>query len=429
MRSLWLILSLALLGAAQLRADSVTLTTGEKVTGTIKNETPTDITIDVPVSDSITDQRVIKKTNISKIEKEQPDEIAYRQLIQVQPSAELSFSSQTYARILAQLAAFQTTYPNSTYLPEIKKLANTFQDEKKRVDAGGIKYLGQWLTADEAARRQLQIAGLETFNTMRQQAMAGDLISAMQTFDNIEHTYAGTRAYVAAVSLAQQVLPRLQQDLVVRMQQVKADQEQLKNTIAFTGEPEKTDLIARAKAEEDRSNAFIASAVSAGVKWVPFIPRSQVSVDTLQKTATSETQRLANAPIATMAASLAKVDAARVAIAAGEFTKADDLLKSASELWTLNEDAKYWAARLQEKVAAPSPTPVIAAAHATPKPLPTVPRPKLAVAAAATPVPAVEDKPYYMTISGAITIAIGVLVVGGIVAAVNKRKASKLAPE
>ena len=55
---------------------------------------------------------------------------------------------------------------------------------------------------------------------------------------------------------------RLQQDLAVRAQEVKADQEQLKKTIAFTSEPEKSNLIASAKAEQDRANAVIAASIN-----------------------------------------------------------------------------------------------------------------------------------------------------------------------
>jgi len=96
----------------------------------------------VPVSASITDERVVQKTDIAKEDKEQPDEIAYKQLAAVQPNPELSYSSQTYDRILTSLNAFQTQYPKSTYLPEVKKLTDVFADEKKRVDAGEFKYEG-----------------------------------------------------------------------------------------------------------------------------------------------------------------------------------------------------------------------------------------------------------------------------------------------
>ena len=424
MRTLWFILPISLFCAVQLRADSVTLKTGEKITGTIKDETPAEIVIDVPVSASITDERVIQKTDIAKVDKVQPDEIAYKELAAIQPSAELSYTPQRYSEILGSLEAFQKNFPTSSYLPEIKKLAVTFQDEKKRVEEGQFKYQGQWLSKEEAARRQIQIVALQYYNEMEQQAAAGDLVNAMVTFDLIEKQYPTTRIYPKAVTLGQEVLARLQQDLAVRMQAVKADQDQLKKTIAFTAEPEKSNIIASAKAEEDRAVGVIGDAVRSGAKWVPLIPRSQVSIDTLQKTAAGEATRLGSIPVAPMNASISKVDAARDAMATGNFATADTLLKDANTLWAQDEAAHYWTDRLKEKMATPTPTPK---PSETPKPLPTVrPTPKPLVIA--QPVaPPVEDKPFYMTITGSIGIAAAILVVGGLIASISQRRARKAA--
>jgi hypothetical protein len=426
MRSFWLILPLALLCTPHLRADSVTLVTGEKISGTIKSDTNGEIIIDVPVSDTITDERVLRKEDVAKVDKEQPDELAYKQLIQVQPNSQISYSSATYTQILAALDSFAATYPQSSYLPDIKNLRDQFQDEKQRVDAGQLKYLGQWLSKDEAARRRIQIVAIQIFGTMQQQAAAGDYVGAMQTFATIDQNYNTTRVYPTAVSLAEQVLLNFQQDLARRMEAVKADQDQLQKTIAFTSEPEKSVIIAQAKALDDRANAVIAAAVQSGAKWVPLIPRSMVSIDTLQKTAASESQRLQGIPVATMNASIAKVDAAKKAIEEGNYRDADSLLKDALSLWGENEAAHYWSDRLAEKMATPTPTPV-PKVLATPKPTPR-PRPSPQMVNIITPVPAPPpegDKPFYMTFSGATPILAGLLIVVGLGANYIQKKAKK----
>jgi hypothetical protein len=422
MRSRWLVLLLALLCTAQLRADSITLVTGEKISGTIKSETDTDVTIEVPVSASITDERVIRKQDISKVEKEQPDEIAYLQLIKVQPNPQYSYTSETYDPILASLNAFETSYPNSTYLPDIKKLADAFQDEKKHVDAGQFKYLGQWLSKEEALRQRVQILAIQVYDTMQQQAAAGDLVGAMQTFSSIERDYGTTRSFPPAVALAQRVVAGLQQELMGRMQAVRAEQIQLRQTIAATPEPEKSHIIAQEKAQQDQDAAAIAAAIHSGVKWVPLIPRSQVSVETLQKVAATEAPRLAGIPVASMNLSIAKVDAARAAIATGDLTGADALLQQATTLWAQNEAARSSLESLKEQVekSAPAKSKTLA----TPKPLPTV-RPTPQTVTIITPTPAPEDKPFFMTVPGALAIAAGVLVIGGVVTIVSQRKARR----
>ena len=430
MRLSWLILPLVFLCTAQLRADSITLVNGEKITGTIKSDTGSEITIDVPVSASITDERVIRKEDIAKVEKELPDQIAYNWLITIQPNAELSYSAQTYSQILGYMDDFLTKYPSSTYVPEIKKLADTFRDEKKRVDAGELKYMGQWLSKDEAARRRIQIVALEVYDGMQKQASDGDLAGAMQTFEAIERDYPTTRIFPQAITLAQQILARLQQDLVVRMEEVKADQAQLKKTVDFNAEPEKSRIIAAAKAEQDRGNAAVEAALRNGSKWVPLIPRNQVSIDTLQKIVISETARLAALPVTAMNRSIEKVDGARDAFSGGDFKTADSLLKDATVLWAQNEAAHYWADRLKENMAAPTPSPAPTAAAASGITLSTVPRPTPHPAniVAATPAQP-EEKPFYMTISGAILIAALILIIGGGAAAYTQKKARQATAE
>lgn len=256
MRCPWLIL-FALLCAAPVWADSITLKTGEVMTGTIKSETDTDVTIDVNVSSSIVDERDIQKSDIASISREQPDEIEYKQLIAVQPNPELSYSSVQYSDIISSLQAFETKYPGSTYLPEIKKLEATFENEKKRVDAGQVRFLGKWLNKEEAAKQGNEIAGVEMYDSMQQQASGGDLIGSLQTFSQIEQTYGGTRAYPAAVTLALQVIPSFAQQLVGVMQRVKADQAQLKTTLAAT--PSRSDPRSRRRSKPRSSTMPMSS--------------------------------------------------------------------------------------------------------------------------------------------------------------------------
>ena len=226
--------------------------------------------------------------------------------------------------------------------------------------------MGQWLSKEEAEKRRIQIVAMQVFGTMQQQAANGDLVGAMQTFSTIEQNYAATRSYPSAVLLAQQVIPRLEADLAVRAQNVKADAAELQKTIAFTAEPAKTQLIAAAKAEQDRDAATIADAIRTGAKWVPLIPRCQSSIDTLQKTCTAEASRLSSIPIATMNLSIQKVDAARNAMAINDFKTADALLKDASQLWAQNEAAHYWSDRLKGAWPPRSPHPLPPALQGVP---------------------------------------------------------------
>lgn len=419
--SCWLVFLLATLCATQSWADSITLKTGEQIVGTIKNETDSEVTIDVQISASITDERTIEKSDIASEQKEQPDDIAYKQLIQLQPNTQYSYSSDSYAQILRSLNQFETDYPNSAHLADVKQLAATFEDEKKRTDAGEYKYLGKWIPAAEAAARRIQIDAQPLYATMQQQATSGDFVGAMQTFANIEQNYKTTRVYPPAVALAREILASFVPELATRMQALKASEAQMRQTILATREPERSALVAQNKAEQDRAAAIVSNAIHAGVRWVPLIPDSEVSVSTLQRVATSEAQSLSGVPVDAMNQSIARVDAARTAIASKDYTAANVDLMQAVSLWGQNEAARYWLTQLKTDVVAaatprPTPTP-------TPTPRPT-PTPQM-VNIITPPSPTPEAKPFYMTIPGALTIVLGVLVLAGIVAIAGKLKAKK----
>jgi hypothetical protein len=167
----------------------------------------------------------------------------------------------------------------------------------------------------------------------------------------------------------------------------------------------------------------VAAAVKSGVKWVPLIPNSLVSIQTLQTVAATEAQRVSIVPVAAMNLSIARVDAARTAMGQHDYETANSLLGQATSLWAQNEDARYTLEQLKEAVGTPTPTPK-PKALATPKPLPTVrPTPQMVNIITATPTPEPPEKPYYMTISGSLTIAAVMLIIGGIIAVIGQRRA------
>jgi hypothetical protein len=128
-----------------------------------------------------------------------------------------------------------------------------------------------------------------------------------------------------------------------------------------------------------------------------------------------------------MIQSIDKVDAARQAFAAGDFKTADGLLKDATVLWAQNEAAHYWAERLKESMTTPAPT-----ATPAPKPIAVVPRPTpeaVDAGAALQPAAATADKPFYMTLTGGISTAAAILIVGGLTANYFQKKARKQGAE
>jgi hypothetical protein len=106
-------------------------------------------------------------------------------------------------------------------------------------------------------------------------------------------------------------------------------------------------------------------------------------------------------------------DQAEQQIASQDFKGAGESITQAQQLWPQNEEAQYLSSRIKEDVAA----------AATPTPSAT-PKPK----ASATPVLAVadeEEKSFFKTIPGALTILGAVVLVIGVASLVSRQRARK----
>ncbi len=448
-------------------ADTVTLTSGEKIEGKITSETPESVTMQYSISESIMDERVIERVEIAKIEKPQPDEILYQQLKNVKPDPATSFPLERYDGMIAALNSFLSKFPASAHAAEAKANVTALTEEKARVEQGNVKYLGEWLSASAAAERQVQIDAQHVLAEMRAQIASGDLIEALNVFALMEKNYARTRSYPTAVELARQLVVALKKQVVQRQRDLASKEADFKKNFALTPESGRAEILAARKREEDRANATLAAAEKSQIKWKPLIPGSAKSLDTLDKAATSEATRLAAVPVESMRASSDAADKARQAIEAKDLAAADSALKVAAAKWPGSEDVQYLTKKLAQAKspakpapsaagipsvaspaaspgATPTPTGTPQPAAASPQPaspaspspsakispqvaptsVPTSSPAKKVTKAAPAPAPTPET-PFYMTIPGALAIVGGILVLLGGAAIFNRMKAKR----
>jgi hypothetical protein len=343
-----LLLSLLLAGGviSGIRADTITLKSGDKLEGKIRSETETEVVIEYKVSSGIADERTIPREEIASMEKSSPDEAAFLQIKSLKPDPQSSLPSEDYDEIIAALKNFQNAFPNSPHSSEVQLDLDEFEREQARVSQGDVKYLGQWISSEEAAKRKIQIEGQQLFGVMKQRAAAGHLADAMATFEQIEKGYSGTRIFPDAVDLARSLVAQMRVNLPKRAALATYNQAQFKHTLAMTAEPQRSQLAARVKAEQDAANAAVAAASKSGAKWTPLFPNNLNSITTLQKTVATEGPRLAGIKTADMRESISRMDEAKKAWAAKDFAAADSLIHEAQQLWGQNEEMAFYSAEL-----------------------------------------------------------------------------------
>ncbi len=405
-------------------ADTIVLKNGEKLDAKITAETDTEFTLDVKVSAEITDVRTVPKSDVAKIEKEQPDEIAWQPLKNVAPGAN-SMPAATYTASIQALKTFTTQFPESTHTAEAQKAIAAFEEEKKRVEEGDVKLCGKWIESEDVQREKYQINASLAFNYMRDRSTRGDLVPALNTFDAIEKQFPGARIFPDAIELSRRIVATLNTEVTRRQGLMKTEMADREAGMKIASDADRLQMQTAQKAEQTSADAAIAAA--SGKKWPPFIPKSEKSLTALAGKLPAEITRLAAIDVAKQRESLKLANEASEAISNKDTSAADEALKKGKQLWPANELATRLQTDLTAMKATAAAKPVEAPA-ATPAVVKTKPHNANVTNAAAAAVQVEAPKPFLLTLGGAITVVVVLIFAGAGIGVFRKikRKANEI---
>lgn len=196
----WIILGLALLPLRLLADDTVTLNSGEVISGRIVAQT--DSNVDVEVSNehhTVFTTRTIPRSDIKEIHQlttaQREESKAYEALERYHLNPNQEFTPAQYEQVIAAYDKFLATYPNLEYAAKVAALRDEWRFEKFEVEKGRVKSGGKWMTpeqkkpfTDELQRQQLE-------QTLRSQVQvvraARARVAAAQKEHDFLHSTAG----------------------------------------------------------------------------------------------------------------------------------------------------------------------------------------------------------------------------------------------
>lgn len=338
--AVFLALSLTALG------DTFILKSGEKVEGKVLSETDKEITLQIAVTATIKDERVIKKADLDKVEKVALDEQAWPAL-KTLALGEASLELADYTQAITTLTAFIKQFPESAHAAEAKAKLALFEAEKQRVEAGELKVSGKWLSAAQAEQEKVQMAGDILLARMKRFAAAAQYVEAMNTFDKMEKSFPGSAAMPDAIEIARQAIPAIK--LAAEQRQTQLKQSVLENATRLTNSkgPERQQIETMQKQNIAAMDAAVAAAERSGATWLPLSPSNERSITALITKCGTELTRISALPVDKMRLSLKAVAKAKAAFEASDLPEADKALTEANNAWPANEQIK----RLQQKLA------------------------------------------------------------------------------
>ena len=316
-------------------ADEVKLKNGEAITGTIVYESDDLVKIEVAVSASIKETKLLSRADIAEIIKEAPDNVAFAKLEKMVPTASLLPASAYKSMITTGPDSFLSAFPDSAHAPKVKEIKATLEEELDKVERGYIKLEAEWVSPQQKEEFEALTASKVRLLYMKRAAAGGNfnsLIGAMREFETLEERYYGSPAFAESIEVALKVIPNLGGQL----QKVSRDVEY--RNAEFARNRETLDEVGKAQidAARAREQAQIDAAIDAdkknGIKWITLNSRSKEAVDSYINLAVTEIERIKQldaALLKTQAEQLVEVDKM---IAEGQLAAAKAKLTEAAAL-------------------------------------------------------------------------------------------------
>jgi hypothetical protein len=209
-------------------ADTIKLKSGEIIQGKISHSDATSFTIEVPFSATITDERVIQRSDIANVAVTARDEAAYAQIRDIH-LPDTALDAQPYETVLdTQLLPFLKHYSYSPFASDVKDKVKAFQAELDRVRSGDVKVAGVWYNKEAYNAATYQISAAIALETMKACNAKLDYVGAMNAFATLLRTYPNSLAFADGLPLGRTIFTKLVQQLsfaISNLPQIQAERQ------------------------------------------------------------------------------------------------------------------------------------------------------------------------------------------------------------
>ncbi len=166
-------------------ADLVKLKNGDQIEGVIVRETDLSYVIEIEVTESIKDERIVAKTDVAFVRRVQDDEVAFKEIRVLEPAPEF-LSANQYERRIKKLNRFIEEFPKSKRVEEVEGMLKILKEELKIVRSGGIKFGEEMVTAEDYAANAYEIEAKMMENSIREAIGKRDFLNALRQYSRYD---------------------------------------------------------------------------------------------------------------------------------------------------------------------------------------------------------------------------------------------------
>jgi hypothetical protein len=204
-RLLFVLLSFLSTGLAL--GDKVILNDGTEIEGTVLAEQGDFYEVEVQVSATIKDVKLVKKADVKSIVRTSPEDIAFKAIEGLVPTPDRLSVADYDNLINRQVKAFTDAFPKTKYKRRVESILAILERERERAKVGGLKLDGEWITPDEREANAYEFDARFLYEDIT--AAAGDRArykEALRNFERFEADFTASESYPKAVDAIKQVL-------------------------------------------------------------------------------------------------------------------------------------------------------------------------------------------------------------------------------
>lgn len=273
-------------------ADTVKLKNGETLEGKITTDGADFIKLEIAVSATIKDTKIIPKTDIAEIIKAAPDDVALNDLRKNLPAPSL-MSADAYRKLISTgPEKFLADFPNSAHKAEVEKILADLKEELDKVERGYVKVEGEWISPEEKKQYQALSESKIRAVVMKRKLSGGDYLGALRDFEILDERYFGTPAHVEAVPVMLELLPAFGQRLTRALQDVEYRNQKWEQDKGLLDEVARAQVEAARAQEVANFERAVEREKAAGVKWLSISDNSSDSLSGAIGMVKSELERL-----------------------------------------------------------------------------------------------------------------------------------------
>ncbi len=330
--SLSVILLFSGITATSVPADEIKMKDGTVHEGRITYEGDDIVKIEVAVSASIKETKILGRGDVAEIKKDAPDDVEFAKLEKLLPTQSLMSAGAYQTAIDTGPKAFLRSFPDSKHAETVKAMEKTLLEELDKVERGFIKIEDEWISPIDQKKFASQVESRVRLYKMKTLANSGNyngFIAAMREFEALEQGYYGTPAFATAVELSLKVVPALGRQLQSMQRDADYRQSQYEQNKANLDEIAREQVEQARAREEQAYKAGLEIDKKAGLQWVRLNPNSKASITSYLEFAGKELKRLQEydpKALASQAEKLVKVDQL---VEDGNVERAEFLMKEA----------------------------------------------------------------------------------------------------